>query len=625
MGKAAGVAAAVEGAVHAGNRFTGSVEAAHRLQIPAEDLQVIRHAEAAAGEVVPRIHLDAVERAVFVDLHRHVGAAELGVVLVFDSLVPERELILQTLVVNAGLLRELFKRIGAEEVLAELKLFFDAFFVPGGQTDQGAGLVLRTGRVIDLLIHEGDVVSARVHREMRGDVADAFLFRDETLAVRVDQDAAVIGEVPEAAVRTIAAACHNAARVRCNILHVGKGHADVAHGNAHGRAVVSRAADRDTLAGNGRNPEVEGLRGAGDAAGGENHALAGTDIDLFAGVKARGFNAGDDVLLRIKIDAGKRGAGIDFDLAGIGFLHEDVNIVLALIGFLTDGAQVAVTGVLFQVMRSKAVVFEPVEGFAGVLGKEFHRFLERHIAAVVHDVVSEFLPGVLGVFALLDRGAISREEAAAHAGGGVIRAVALVDYNDRALLIDDLAGSHEACAAGTGDNYVNRDIPLGGSGRRGRGSESRSRGSSTGSGSSRAEEMTAGKRLGHDLFSLELAVSDCMAVAADEVALLMHGVACGAFHAAHMGIMRIELFARLGSLLGKLFIGAVALQAGLLGRSSRGGLTGVAGFALEAGVGAVGTGSKGCRRCKKRRGERCGKGCLEREFHDFFLWSWPSY
>ena len=52
VGEAAGVAAAVEGAVDARDRFTGSVEAADGLEVPAEHFELFRDAHAAAGEVL---------------------------------------------------------------------------------------------------------------------------------------------------------------------------------------------------------------------------------------------------------------------------------------------------------------------------------------------------------------------------------------------------------------------------------------------------------------------------------------------------------------------------------------------------------------------------------------------
>ena len=365
------------------------------------------------------------------------------------------------------------------------------------------------------------------------------------------------------------------------------------------RAVVRGAADLDALPGNGRNPEVEGLRSAGDAAGRHDHAALRADADLLAGVDVRRFDSGHRVLLLVEEDAGERSAFVDADLAVLDFLHEDIDVVLALVAFLANRAQVAVARVLLEVVRGEAVVLKPVEGFAGILREELDRFLEGHVGAVVHDVVGEFLPGVVSLLALLDRGTVGRVEAAAHAGGGLVGAVGLVEDDDGALLVVDLAGGHQAGAAGAADNDVNREIPFRGSGGvlAGSGKGRSGSGSGAGCGSSR-EEVTAGERsVRHFLFSLELAVSDRVAIAADVVALRVHGVALGAFEAAHVGVVGIELLSRLGGQLRELLVGAVALEAGLLGGSGGLRLPGVAGLALEARVGAVrsGAGSEGGR------------------------------
>ena len=178
VSKAAGVAAAVEGAVNAGDRFARRVEALHRLQIPTENFQVVGDAHAAAGEVVPRFHTNHVVGTLFGNLHRLILAAELQVVLRFDGLVPNRELLLQTFELDAGLLAEFFERRALKEVLALHKFFVNAFLRPRGETEEGPDLEGLAGCFPNRFVHEDVVAAVGVAGELRRDVADTFLFRD---------------------------------------------------------------------------------------------------------------------------------------------------------------------------------------------------------------------------------------------------------------------------------------------------------------------------------------------------------------------------------------------------------------------------------------------------------------
>ena len=544
--------------------------------------------------------------------------AVLGVVLRVNGLVPQLDLILKALQVHARDLAELFKRIRAEEVLPELELLFGAFVVPGRKTDQRADLILRAGRVIDLLIHEDDVVAARVAREVRRDVADAFVFRDEALTVLINQNAARLREVPEAAVGSPASRGHNAAGVGRDVLHVGDRRSDITHGDTHRGAVVRGAANRDALASHGRNPEVERLRGAGDAAGRHDDALKRADVVLLTRIEVRRLNTEHFILLRVEVDLRERRAFVDLDLAVRDLLRQHVDVVFALIAVLTHSAEIAVARILFEVMLRETMVLEPVKGFAGMLREEFHRFFKRHIAAVIHDVVREFLPGVLRVLTLLDRGAVGGEEAAAHAGRGVVGAVGLIENDDLPLLVIDLAGSHEASAAGTKDDHVNGLIPMlrSGSGLRRGGKRRGGCGGSAGSGRG-LQEITAGQNRRHGLLPLELTIGNRVAVAADVVTRGVHRMALRALNAAHMGVMRVELFARLRGLLRESFVRTVALEAGLLRRGGLLGLPGVAGFALHAGMGPVDrhTLSESGRGREEHGSDRRGKRCFEPYLH----------
>ena len=135
MGKTAGVAAAVKRAVHAGNRFTRSVEASDGLHIPAQNLKVLSDTHAAAGEVVPREHADHVVGAL-ADLVLLIGAPELVVNLRVNGLVPDGDLIFESRKIYAAFFAEFFKRIALPEVFLLGKLGKHAFFRPGWQTHQ---------------------------------------------------------------------------------------------------------------------------------------------------------------------------------------------------------------------------------------------------------------------------------------------------------------------------------------------------------------------------------------------------------------------------------------------------------------------------------------------------------
>ena len=110
MGEAAGVAAAVERTVNAGHGFAGSIETVHRLHVPAEHLEFLRDADAAAGEVVPREHADHVVGAC-ADLPLLIRTAELVVDLGLNGFVPDFDLLFQAFKADAAFLGELFERV----------------------------------------------------------------------------------------------------------------------------------------------------------------------------------------------------------------------------------------------------------------------------------------------------------------------------------------------------------------------------------------------------------------------------------------------------------------------------------------------------------------------------------
>ena len=169
---------------------------------------------------------------------------------------------------------------------------------------------------------------------------------------------------------------------------------------------------------------------------------------------------------------------------------------------------------------------------------------------------------------------------------GGTRPVVILQNDDGKALLGGAEGSGDPGKTGAADDHVNGAVPLGGSGGCVLGSHC---GGGDGSGNAgsggRAKQMTARDVIGHDLLPLELAILDRVAIVADEVALLVHGMALRAVDAAHVRVVRIELVA-LG-LGGKGFIRTVALQTGLLSRSARHGLAGVTGVALQGCVGAL--------------------------------------
>lgn len=297
----------------------------------------------------------------------------------------------------------------------------------------------------------------------------------------------------------VAAARDDAAGIGGDVLHVRERNADVAHGGEHGGAVVVRAADHDALAGDGRNPAVKRFGRAGDAAGGHDDAEAGAAVDDL--VAAAALNADHAVVLFIEPEARDGHRVVDLDLALGELLDEAFDVVAALEGFLAVGAAVGVAGVVFKVVSGEAVVGEPVEGFAGVLGEGVDRFLEAHVVAVGHDVFGEGFPAVLDRrIGLLELGAVGREEAAAEVRGGMERGEAGVEDFDLLAGVDHLAGGHHAGAAAAEDDDIGFHVPLGGhGGAGGGGGEGRRSGARSGGGGGGAEEMAAGKHLfSHD-------------------------------------------------------------------------------------------------------------------------------
>ena len=441
--------------------------------------------------------------------------------------------------------------------------------------------------------------------ELRRDVADTFLFRHEAVTVLVDEDAALAGEVPPTAVRTVTTVDAHAAGVRSNVLHMGERDADVTHRDPERRTVVGGAADRDTLAGNGGNPEVQRLSRTRDAARGEHDTAVHLHFVGLAGVDVLCLDTDDLILLRVEVDLGKRSHGVDLDLALFDLLHEHIDVILTLVAFLTDGAQVAVAGVGFEVMRSEAVVFEPVKGFAGMLRKEFDGFAQRHVGTVVHDVVRKCLPAVLGAFALLDGRTVGGEKAAAHTRRAVVGRHGLIEHDDLTPQIVSLASSHQTGAARTENSNVHGHRPLRGKLLIDGSGKSRESSGSSGAAGSGGNKTAAGNHLiGHDLFSLELNILKGVAVLAHEAALTVHAVAFGAVHATHMGIMRVGVHVLRG--LRELRIRHVAGQALGLFRSLRGhGL--MAGRTLQGSMGTVGR-TGGERRCGERKERSGGSG-----------------
>ena len=80
------------------------------------------------------------------------------------------------------------------------------------------------------------MAAVRLRSQGRSNVADTFFFCNEALTVLVDQDTAVIGDEPPAAVRAVTSVDNDTAGIRSDVLHVRQRNADVVIvelGNAH--------------------------------------------------------------------------------------------------------------------------------------------------------------------------------------------------------------------------------------------------------------------------------------------------------------------------------------------------------------------------------------------------------
>ena len=212
MGEAAGVAAAVERTVNAGHGFAGSIETVHRLHVPAEHLEFLRDADAAAGEVVPREHADHVVGAC-ADLPLLIRTAELIVDLGFNGFIPDLDLLFQAFKTDAAFLGEFFERVALPEIFLLLEFSENTFLGPGGKTHERRELDLLKRTLPGRLIGEHVVAAVGIAGKLRRDVTDAFAFCNEARTVLVDQDAALTGDEPPAAVGAAAAVDDNAAGV----------------------------------------------------------------------------------------------------------------------------------------------------------------------------------------------------------------------------------------------------------------------------------------------------------------------------------------------------------------------------------------------------------------------------
>ena len=212
MGEAAGVAAAVERTVNAGHGFAGSIETVHRLHVPAEHLEFLGDANAAAGEVVPREHADHVVGAC-ADLPLLIRTAELIVDLGFNGFIPDLDLLFQAFKTDAAFLGEFFERVALPEIFLLLEFSENTFLGPGGKTHERRELDLLKRTLPGRLIGEHVVAAVGIAGKLRRDVTDAFAFCNEARTVLVDQDAALTGDEPPAAVGAAAAVDDNAAGV----------------------------------------------------------------------------------------------------------------------------------------------------------------------------------------------------------------------------------------------------------------------------------------------------------------------------------------------------------------------------------------------------------------------------
>ena len=169
--------------------------------------------------------------------------------------------------------------------------------------------------------------------------------------------------------------------------------AHITNGDHHGRAVIAFAADGNAFARHRRHPAVQGFRRTGNAAGSHHDAHFGSAVDELAVTAA--LNADHAVGSFIKVHFDDRHAVMHFNLARFDFFFEHVNVIAPFEGILTMRANIRVARIRLKMMGSKAVVFEPVKGFARMLREAVDGFLQGHVFAVGDDVVGKGFPVVL--------------------------------------------------------------------------------------------------------------------------------------------------------------------------------------------------------------------------------------
>ena len=139
---------------------------------------------------------------------------------------------------------------------------------------------------------------------------------------------------------------------------MGNGRTHVPDYNPHRIAIIRAAADCHSVREN-RRPFSDFGRGTGQSSSRENHPLSGVSSFRDFAVTAR--DTQHPIGLFVIKDFLKRSVVVDFDSALIAFTHQDVDIVLAVIGFLTDSSRIRVSVIGLPHTRSQPMIHHPVK------------------------------------------------------------------------------------------------------------------------------------------------------------------------------------------------------------------------------------------------------------------------
>lgn len=487
-------------AVDAARHFTGSVETLDRFAAAGEHFSLVVDFKTAHAVVDARPEANGEERAFFVRNgvvkdHAVEFRILLGLHVAVEVVVGLLELIKRDLqIVSHGLERRIFlDDAGFTGVLIELI---------GHVLADDVGLGVHRGRVDQAgMADRDDGVSANLA------VAG---FLDETLAGgRIDHRAVADGGFNEERRDAEALFVRRGPRAELNPVHLNRVGADFL-------SLLNRFAGCAGLVGRGEGSGEARVVGHAhldilrEAAGSEEHALRGSDVDDLAGlflaerVAGAGLDAFDaalvvddellDLRAKLRLDA-------DFLQA---FEHRE-NEAGAGIAFNGVGALDGMAAVVGHGLELDAdLVAQPVEVFDGFIGDVAGEFRVSKTAAGLDDVCVEEVGRVLDAFGLLHVGTGSCNRTAVDDGvaageGHLFENEDLIRLHAALMRFER---SSEAGKARADDHEFLGFIPLDGLAAFGSGGHGNHAGKAEGGGTGSAEELAAGN-ISHLYFSFE--------------------------------------------------------------------------------------------------------------------------